>query len=253
MLLLGLFCVIGFLGAGCAKQLTLPTEESAWKDVGRGVSRFEERLVHDGVAAKIVLFRLPKEGLEWRFVTTTLSQARPFSSWQETMSDVMLLMNAGYFHPDGQPSGDLYIHDSRESARQFDLDRSLWVSFSHEGVHLGLTRRKSADVAFQTYPWLIKNGREAFTEETGQYARRTFLGVDTEGRSYLGFVPVEGVTLRQLTQLMQETPVRWESVANLDGGPSTGYAWITPEWNERVEPFAPLPFFLVLRAASSTR
>lgn len=220
----------------------------AWKEIEPGVERFDARLKAEGVAARLVLWRFSDESSwEWSLATSTEPQA--VSRWVDQTSSTVFAVNAGYFHADGLPSGWVRTQGRDWGKRRFDPKKSGIVQL---GVRPDLLFGETAtstihDDAFQSYPWILRGGTRSFMQETGQYARRTFVGTDTDGRWYVGVIPLESVTLYQLGSLLQEAPVAWSHVLNLDGGPSTGLVSRIGGQEDRFDSFAPVSYVIVAK------
>lgn len=248
-----------FLGAGCSipaqwsdlgGTTATSTHEDAvvnWTEVAPGIARFDERLTDEGMAARLILWRIePQAGLEWSVVTGTAAQL--VSAWSDQEGVPAFVLNAGYFHEDGSPSGWVQAGGVRYGKRAFDADRTGYVALGRSPTLLaGATPTSTIKVdALQSYPWLIKQGKISFTEETGQYARRTFVGTDRRGNWYVGVVPSESVTLYQLAHLLKLVPeTDWVSAMNLDGGPSTGLMTNVAGVEDRFDSFAGVSYVIV--------
>jgi hypothetical protein len=100
--------------------------------------------------------------------------------------------------------------------------------------------------AGQSYPFFLRQGKEAIEKDSGLIARRTFFGIDEGGLVYVGVVPDAPITLFQLMHLLKSLPVRWQAVINLDGGPSTGLASQTREKREVIESYTGVPNVLLV-------
>lgn len=247
-------------GAGCSIPIewtdqisrpstttTAPAVSANWVEVDVGIARFDERVGTGDAAARLVIWRIqPEARLEWLLATST-AQSAPVSHWADADAADLFVLNAGYFHGDGLPSGWVQKEGKRWGKRQFDADKSgLILLGSKPRILPGTIDLSTIKVdAFQTYPWLIRNGNTAFSQETGQYARRTFVGIDKEGAWYVGVVPSESVTLYQLAQLLNRVPTKWEHVMNLDGGPSTGMIARVSGTEDRFDSFAPVSYVIV--------
>ena len=164
----------------------------------------------------------------------------------ESLEGDGITINGGYFHPDGLPSGLVQIDGALWGERMFDTSRSGFVFLGAEPVLVNgtvTTKGVSADIV-QSYPWIMYQGKQSFLQETGNYARRTFVGTDKEGRWYVGIVPDTSVTLYQLGLLLQELPVQWRHVLNMDGGPSSGLVARIQGVEDRVNSFAPVTYVI---------
>lgn len=250
------------LGAGCEVPIRweapeYPTQAStsslsvapSWEEIELGVERFDGRVSSSGVGARMIIWRFSSEAdVTWSLATSTNPQ--PVSAWiDNNTTSTIFAVNAGYFHEDGLPSGWVSILGQRWGKRSFDESKSGIVRLgARPTVVLGSAPTSSFSVdAFQSYPFLLKAGEPAFLRETGQYARRTFVGTDAEHRWYVGVVPNESITLFQLVNLLETMPIRWDHVLNLDGGPSTGLVTRMTSQEDRTDSFAPVSYVIIAK------
>lgn len=250
------------MGAGCEIPLRWETPSAtstvglpntppvtSWEEIEPGVERFDAKVAASGVAARLVLWRFsPESNWSWSLATSTAPQA--VSAWVDKGgSSTLFAVNAGYFHEDGSPSGWVSVTGERWGKRFFDPEKSGIVTLgARPTVLLGTVPTSTVVVdAFQSYPFLLKGGRRAFAQETGQYARRTFVATDAENRWYVGVVPNEPITLFQLATLLEAMPIRWNRALNLDGGPSTGLVTSIDGREDRIDSFAPVAYVIVAK------
>lgn len=258
--------LFSLLGAGCeipvswegAWETPHPTSSvpivttTTWQEVAPGIARFDQRLGAGDAAARVILWRFyPEASLSWSIVASS-TQPKAVSKWADEDPTALFVLNGGYFHADGKPSGWAQSSGRVLSGRSFEARRSGIVSLGDTpALLLGSTPTSTIrEDGFQSYPWLIENGAVAFTQETGQYARRTFLGVDANRTWYVGVVPSESLTLHQLATVLMEAPIQWQRVINLDGGPSTGLITRFPAAEDRFDSFSPIPYVIVARPRS---
>ncbi len=252
------------LGAGCEIPVswesawespaapTTTTTTATWQEVAPGVARFDQRVGSGDAAARLILWRFsPEASLTWSIVASS-TEPKSVSKWADEDPKALLVLNGGYFHADGKPSGWAQSSGHLLTGRSFEAQRSGLVSLGEApALLLGTTATATIrEDGLQSYPWLIESGTLAFTQETGQYARRTFLGMDANRNWYVGIVPSESLTLHQLATVLFEVPVQWRRVINLDGGPSTGLISRFPGAEDRFDSFSPIPYVIVARPRS---
>lgn len=259
--LLFLCALFSSLGAGCSIPIEwsepytpTSTPETVvsrdWVEVDEGIARFDARVSAGEAAARLIIWRIrPEANLTWELATSTKVEGAPVAQWMDEDASRLFVLNAGYFHDDHLPSGWVQKQGKRFGKRSFDADRSAYVLLGDTPRILsGSTNTSTIEVdAFQSYPWLIRERKTVFTQETGQYARRTFVGVDTDGVWYVGVVPSESVTLFQLAQLLSNVPTKWRHVINLDGGPSTGLMARVNGEEDRFDSFGSVLYTIVAR------
>jgi hypothetical protein len=248
-------------GAGCTIPVSWgePSSEATstqlltdvWQSVEPGVDRLDQRVGAEGVAARVILWRIhPEAKLTWSLALAT-STGQTVSAWANQFTEAKIVLNGSYFQANGRPIGWLKAEGSLVTDRVLDKDRAGFVSLgARPALLIGAVPTSTfsgVENVFQSYPWLIRDEKIAFTQETQQYARRTFLGTDAEGRWYVGVVPNESISLFQLAHMLQEMPVHWQRVLNLDGGPSTGVVTRFSGGEDRIDSFSSVAYVLVGR------
>ncbi len=253
-LLIGLFVSI-VIGAGFLIWKSYSTKlpintvatEQAWQRRADGLERFDKTFATPVPATRVIIYRLDPTRYKFRFADA--GTPRLLKEWRRGES-ATLVVNGVYFHEDYTPSGSLIINGEPVGARSFDADKSGLINFD-QGAELIDTKTNTQATsglqnAAQTYPFLIKNGKEAIQQESNLSARRTFIGSDTKGNIYLGIIPESAITLYQLSRLLQTVGVSWDSVLNLDGGPSTGLSAKFDQGEETFESFTGVPNVIVV-------
>jgi hypothetical protein len=248
------------LGAGCRSTFDVPSTHEIvaplptpeWQDVGDGVMRLEVEFGKLAVKGSLRMYRFPKEGWSWGFAQST--SAASVRDWSDRIPDATVIINGVYFHDDNLPSGTFVSHGERVGSRAFDADKSALIVLAPTPRIVDLTTEPSAldhaTEAAQTFPYLIKDGVSAITEDSGKLAERTFVGTDKEGRWYVGVALNESLSLYELMQLVAAQPVVWDDVTNLDGGPSTGIFIDLPNENRSRNSLAPVSNVIVGRRKS---
>ncbi len=219
-----------------------------WETVGPDVARFEVSPA-SATSVHLILYRFRPEAFDWRF--TYASSAQRISEWSTAFPTQDLIVNATYFAPDFSPSGFLSVSGTRVGAREFDLERSSLlrlnpfpeiVDTSKQDVDLATVRNGA-----QSYPLLISEGKPAISTDSGLLARRTAIGKDVQGRVYIILAPDQTVTLHGFMTQLAAMNVEWDSVLNLDGGPSTGAVVKAGKWSESTDSFSSVPIVLMAR------
>lgn len=218
-----------------------------WQRRGDGLERFDKTFATPVPSTRLIIYRLDPTRYKFRFAHA--GAPRLLKEWRRNES-ATLVVNGVYFHEDYTPSGSLIVNGESVGTRSFDADKSGLLVFD-QGVELVDTKNNSRATstlqnAAQTYPFLIKNGKEAVQQESNLSARRTFIGRDTQGNIYLGIVPESAITLYQLSRLLQTIGITWDSVLNLDGGPSTGLSVKFDQGEETFESFTGVPNVIVV-------
>ncbi len=178
---------------------------------------------------------------------------RYISEWVTSTTDIAL--NGGYFHEDYTPSGYLVINGNRIGSRHFDENLTGLIVFSSNTIRihdLSLTPLKKIPLggnnsAIQSYPFLIKNGNPAVKEDSGKIARRTAIGLTNTHEPYL-IVSRELMSLYELSLRLASSTPAFETVLNLDGGPSTGFIYRTPTTTEILDSITKIPQTILIDA-----
>lgn len=227
--------VLLFCGAGClpieptAKVLRhlAPAKTAArygtWSTVAPDAERAE--FLFESRQGTIVVYRFSPERYA---VSIAAAGPKSVTRWLTDMPDAALVINGVYFNDDERPTGFAAIAGASIGTVPFDQDKSGMMVFSPKfrivatktaALHLN----DLADAA-QSYPFFLIDGQPAISADSGQLARRTFIGQDADDRIYIGAVADADVSLYELMQALQRTGIAWGHALNLDGGPSTGIA-----------------------------
>ena len=170
---------------------------------------------------------------------------------QWPLADDILLVNGFYFTETMAAAGRLWDEGEVTGGQAYDPERTAVVRLHPNPAIIDTTNAPLEELDMeeggQTFPLLIKDGSPAVKEDSGRLARRTFIGFDEEGQLYIGIVPHHYLSLYTLSQLLPTTKIRWNMVANLDGGPSTGV--FVPDGTS-VDSFTPIPNVIRVRAAT---
>lgn len=161
-------------------------------------------------------------------VVFDMNQPKTIKEWAVQYPED-IITNASYFHPDLSASGFVVADGTVVSERIFDLERS-GALIHVQGQMPTIRDLTQSDIdhpeqilqAVQSYPYIIKHGQGAITEDSGLRARRTAVGIDAQGNWYIIVVEEHSLTLYQLMNALLETHIPFQHVLNLDGGPSTG-------------------------------
>ena len=244
MLLSGSGCVLPQEEKGNGPLL--PTiSQNTWVEFGPGI----ERLIYQAATSTVpmmMLYRFAPNGFSWSLAVKPTPER--IATWAESDLSAAVVLNGVYFHEDFSPSGWLKRGGSVVGTREFDWERSAAVTLNPTfsiGTASSSVDLRDAQDAFQTYPFLIRHGVPAVQEDSGLIARRTFMGLDTEGRVYVGIVPGGLLSLYTLSQALGALPIAWQDVVNLDGGPSSGLSVQGTERTDVWNSDAPVPNVIV--------
>lgn len=212
------------------------TTTPRWEAVGPLVERWEDDTV--------ILYRMPLSTVSLRFAHST-SVPRSVREWADDIAGELAVINGVYFNEDYAPTGLLVSKGRTVSSRRFDPKRSgLLVLAPHFAIRDRLDIKGVVEAA-QSYPYLIKNKKNAVLTDSGLVARRSFIGSDEQDRLYLGVAVARPISLFELGQHLAGLDVQWRSVLNLDGGPSSGLS-VRMDTHHFNLPSAPVPNVIVI-------
>lgn len=238
--------LLPLMAVGCTTATTTNLPHDLWKVVANDI-KVRVETVGD---ATIVLYRFPARGYRWRVIHNP--QAKTVQEWSLALPRAVAVANGGYFREDYSPAGALVADGKRIGNRSFDHSRSAAVVLDDQ-PRIVDTKKTAFDLqraknAIQSYPLLIRDGKPALVEDSGLKARRTFIGTDTDDNVYLGVVPGETMTLFALSRALAAQDVKWQSVLNLDGGPSTGLIVHSGSYTDQYPSVAPVPNIIVVES-----
>lgn len=252
VLLTSVFVLAGFgcgpLKVSYVKDPTRVTPNTdCWTSVGDSVERCAYQY-GDRSYENIILYRFSPA--QYSFSLAFAPEGHTLAEWADAQPDASGFINAAYFHEDLLPSGWFMTNGERIGDRAFDWDKTGLIDLT-DRVNILDTSTTAIDTsrlqnAFQSYPFLLKNGVPAITEDSERSARRSVLGLDTEGNVYVGIVNVTEMSLYTLAHTLADLPVAWTSVMNLDGGPSSGLTVRLPTWTERMNSLSPVSSVIVI-------
>jgi len=153
------------------------------------------------------------------------ADAQFVSTWVEPES---VVINGGYFEEDFTPSGGLVVEGEKIGSHEFNPEKTgLFVVRGGETAlyNFGRVPRgvyEEVEFSLQSFPVLIDQGQSFIAKNTGPRARRSAIGIDYDGFTYLVVADRSHFTLFEFMQQIGALGIAFESVLNLDGGPSTG-------------------------------
>ncbi|MBP9762994.1 phosphodiester glycosidase family protein [Patescibacteria group bacterium] len=265
LVVLGLSC----LGAGCSKLLspqsvgvsvlerlpnvTAPTSSTTvvgWSVRGEGIERANVRF-STSTGSDVILYRFDRQKYTFAFEYST--SARSVAEWLAQAPEAVLALNGVYFQESYLPSGWLKTRGRIVGKRSYDFDKSgllvLKPSFDlvTEPSRMEREQARSSE-AGQSFPLLIAEGKSQVKEDSGKVARRTFVGLDKAGRyAYFGVVPYTTISLYELSVFLEKLPIAWQTVLNLDGGPSSGLVFRDTELSERIDSYLTVPNVILVK------
>ncbi|MBU1118366.1 phosphodiester glycosidase family protein [Patescibacteria group bacterium] len=218
-------------------------EGTQTESLGGGI----EKIVHyfdSESTAKIILYKIPKEGYSWKIQNST--EELFLSSWYEKLDKKpLIIINGVYFDENNNPTGLLIENGKKVSKTEYDTKKSGFVSLSpvFDIVDTSTKPLNTSGVQYgmQSYPFLLTHGKEAILEDSGRSAQRTFIGTDTSGNRYVGVLFEKSLSLFELMKKLQEIAIEWDMVINVDGGTSTGLYANMDGHSEYLPSLVPVP------------
>lgn len=197
----------------------------SWSELQEGVARGEQSKLKDGWRHRVIVYRFDPAVAS--FHLENAQEGKTIRAWRDDLPRASFIINGVYFNEDATPTGSLRIDGIEQSSSTFDEDKSGVFEFDGDPSILDTSGNPalvtSASVSAQSYPFLIKNGTASVAKDSGQLARRSFIGTDMDGLVYLGAYTDGEISLYDLSRLLETLPVDWKYVLNLDGGTSTTF------------------------------
>jgi hypothetical protein len=228
--------------------------DSGWIAIGPGIEW--RRLLADipghNRQAPVHIARLDQQAMQFR-VGHTPAAPRPFAEWC-TANDVIAAINGGFFEADYQTTalvisdGVAYGSSYQGQGGMFAVD--VWGNVSLRYLpDTPYDPNEPLQQAIQGWPMLIRpgGGPLAFSETSGQRARRSVIAMDRSGNVLLLAFPGSDFLLDELATWLLSSDLAIDSALNLDGGSSTGLCVRTDSYQERIDAFVLLPTALQVR------
>jgi hypothetical protein len=239
LVLLGLLSVS--LGASDCKRHPhgLSLEAPARIPVSEGVEVLEANLSGKSEELTLTVLYASLESIETEIILNPAEE-----SLERLSQGQLLVMNAGFFTPKRRSTGLLISQGERLApfVRQGGAAGSGVFVWGADGLKLlvredlNLEEVKSATLAIQAGPRIIEpDGQAGIRADDGEYANRSFIGVDGYGRLAIGVFRSKtpgigrGVTLYEVQNVLGSKglgrihpKLGMRAALNLDGGPSTG-------------------------------
>ncbi len=211
-----------------------------WVPIAPGISRRYVPILLDGGTAPTDMYALKLDPEQVRFqVNYEQGVARDIDSWRiEMQADVVV--NGGFFTGDYRAVGRL-IEDGVLYGFPLDYgERSVGVPGMFTVLDDGLVnlysmgrdqyRPRDLDIwqAIESYPMLVlPGGQPQFHRETSKFARRTAIGIDSDGDVLVMVVDQPVFTLYAFSRWLAASDLNIDMALNLDGGRSSGLAAVT--------------------------
>jgi hypothetical protein len=200
-----------------------------WQEVGKGVQFLQSTRSVNGADdwVSVVRIDLTQAKLQVRYAPEA---PRGVRAWQ-LASEADAVINAGFFNEQKQATG-LVIADGKRFGQTYrgfggmfsvraSKPQLQWLASKPYAQDSQITQ------AVQSFPMLLVNGQVVDgIPDNGERNRRSFVGIDRQGRVVLGVCHSPVWTMTDLARyLATDKELNLRDALNLDGGASTGL-WV---------------------------
>jgi len=185
---------------------------------------------------------------------------RNLDDWR-VLAGADLVVNGGFFSGDNRPVGRLIINGELYGAPFGTEGRigtpGLFAVLDDQATIFALghgdynPRGMRFDQAIEAYPILLLPGRTVFypeppEDDPGRRARRTVIGIDSDGQVVILVVDYAIFTLRELALWLAVSKLPLDMALNLDGGRSSGMILQAGGVQQVIPSYVPLPIVLAV-------
>lgn len=218
-----------------------PTVVDGWQSIGPGlewrIERFDER-----TSIEIACLRIDPALHTFR-AHYQPGVALRLADWQAQLDGAVALINANFYSRENTALG-LVVADSIAYGISYrDRGGTFLVQNGAADIRSNIYEPLNGapvEQAVQAFPMLVQNGQQAFYTP-GRSARRTALGIDSQGRVLLIATVRGGTTLAALSAFLTSTDLGLVDALNLDGGGSTMIGVNAGDFNYSFAGFDPVP------------
>jgi uncharacterized protein YigE (DUF2233 family) len=230
-----------------------------WDQIGEGVEeRFVPIHLEAGDEGLRVAYALRIDPSKFRFqVHYSAGFAQTIDAWQAT-TGASIVVNGGFFSGEYTPVGRIVADGTMYGFPLNYGEKTIGVSglftVLNDQVSMYALGRGSYsprgmrfDQALESYPVLLLPGRQpTYPTETNEKARRTVIGLDSQGRLIILVSDLPIFTLHNLSGWLAESDLDLDTALNLDGGRSTGLVVSLPGHRREISAFVDLPIVLAI-------
>jgi uncharacterized protein YigE (DUF2233 family) len=238
--------------ASAAPTATPEPPLGAWRTLQPGLEYRELDVTLGQRTDRLRLARVDPQQLQFRVVYDP-SQPKRVSAWLET-EGAQLAVNGGYFDPNNQALG-LLIHDGVLWGQSYEGFGGMFaVSGERARVRWNVAEPyvpgEPLTSARQNFPMLVLPGGAPNTgiDDNGQFALRTAVGQDRQGRIVFIDSPGAVFTLTGLGQWLAASDLDLDTALNLDGGSSSGLVVREGTQRRGVDSWVEVPDAIVVEA-----
>ena len=226
--------------------------DTGWRSLEPGVELREMDVATGSVSERVVILRLDPGKLRFR-VRYEPASPRSVSAWADELQ-ALLVVNAGYFDPEGEATA-LLISGERAAGVPLGDFAGMFAVTTNGQVSVRWLREWPYDPeeglaeAVQSFPVLVKpGGVMGFPADAddGSPSRRTVLAQDNDGRILVVVAPRGYLSLHDLAVFLAGSDLGIDIALNLDGGSSTGL-WLNSDGaGVEIDSMTPIPAVIVV-------
>lgn len=195
-----------------------------WVNVGQSIEyqRYEYNIhSYKGV---LDIYKLKKD--EYHAELVYDKNARSIKDWKSDSNEIIL--NGCFFEKDYSPSGYLILNSQVLSSNIFDQASSGLLTIDEKDINIqNLSKEpiQSTTIyhnAFQSFPLLMDDNQIGDVNISPNQARRSAIGIDYARNIYLIISNEGNLSLENFAKVLKQSGITFDTVLNLDGGPSAG-------------------------------
>jgi uncharacterized protein YigE (DUF2233 family) len=242
--LLLIFILLGWGGGGyqsSASAQELKHSPINWQAIGKGLSFAKIEVLGTGeVLETLAVVRIDPASNAFRIFHGAPQKIS--SWWQQT--GALVLFNASYYTPQGEPCGLIVADGKLQGPLKNDAMRGMFVS-EPKGVSPDLPRATILDISsnpinpknlpwtqgVQSFPLLLDSRGRIRVKSSNQVAQRTVICTDRKSNILVFHSSGEHFTLFEMAKFLKSSAFDIDAALNLDGGSKAQLYIKTPEFN----------------------
>lgn len=166
------------------------------------------------------------------------NESKTVTEWQEA-EDALFVSNGSYFLEDNQPAQILKIAGGKYGSNLTASTVGEVVIDSNNDLNiLADASITDYDNIMQSYPLL-----QSIKEDSGQTAPRSVIAIDNNDNVLFIYTKNYYFSLYQLNQFLNNSDLAIKIALNLDGGPSSGFAYL----QDKISESASVPNVIIIK------
>ncbi len=229
-----------------------PPPDTGWQPLEPGVELRQMDVATGSVFERVAIVRLDPALVRFR-LRYEPDNPRPLSAWASELQ-ALLIVNAGYFDPEGRATA-LLISDGRMAGAPLGDFAGMFAVTAGGQVSVRWLQEQPYDhaeglvEAVQSFPVLVKPvGVMGFPSDAddGTPARRTVVAQDNDGHILIIVAPRGYLNLHEMALFLTASDMGIEIALNLDGGGSTGLWLNSGVVSLEIDSRTPVPSVIVV-------